>query len=99
MQARIEVNWDKVFEHEKFSAGLNIGGNPYFSLGVDIEAVFDELREDGTIKVINFGADEKMEQLIDIAYKKVVDMMFEPLKCLMWLMNQPRIKLQKDFKV
>lgn len=80
MSARVEVNWDKVFEHEEFSGGVNIGGNPYFSLGVDIKAAFDELREDGTIKVISFGSDDKMDAMIDMAYKKVLDMMFEPFK-------------------
>jgi hypothetical protein len=80
MNARVEVNWDKVFEHEEFKAGLNVGGNPYFSLGLEIKAAFDELREDGTIKVINFGADDEMEKMIDMAYKKVLDMMFEPFK-------------------
>lgn len=78
MQARIEVDWDKVYTHEAFSFGVDVGYPPYFSLGADIEAAFDELREDGTIKVINFGADDKMEQLIDAAYKKILDMMFEP---------------------
>lgn len=78
MNARVEVNWDKVYEHEEFSGGLDIGGNPYFSLGLDIKAAFDELREDGTIKVISFGSDEKMDAMIDMAYKKVLDMMFEP---------------------
>ena len=28
--------------------------------------------------MINFGADEEMEKLIDIAYKKLADMMFAP---------------------
>ena len=78
MQARIEVDWDKVYTHEAFSFGVDVGYPPYFSVGADIEAAFDELREDGTIKVINFGADEKMEELIDAAYKKILDMMFEP---------------------
>jgi hypothetical protein len=80
MQARVEVNWDKVFEHEQFDIGVDIGGNPYFALGVDIKLAFDELREDGTIKVISFGSDDKMDAMIDMAYKKVLDMMFEPFK-------------------
>jgi hypothetical protein len=58
------------------NATVNVPGS--VSLGADISAAFDELREDGTIKVINLGADEEMEKLIDIAYKKLVDMMFEP---------------------
>ena len=77
MNARIEVDWDKVYEHEQFSGGVGINTG-YVSLGVDIKAAFDELREQGVIKVINFGADDKMEALIDAAYKKVLDMMFSP---------------------
>jgi len=77
MQARIEVDWDKIYTHEEFSAGIQLNTG-YVGLGADISAAFDELREDGTIKVVNFGADEKMEQLIDIAYKKLADMMFAP---------------------
>ena len=78
MQARIEVNWDKVFTHEQFDIGVKVGFPPYVSVGADIKKAFDELREDGTIKVINFGADDKMEAMIDAAYKKILDMMFQP---------------------
>jgi hypothetical protein len=77
MQARIEVDWDKVFEHQQFSAGVSVG-SPAVRLGADIKAAFDELREQGVIKVVNFGADDKMEALIDAAYKKILDMMFSP---------------------
>jgi hypothetical protein len=78
MQARVEVDWDKVYKHEEFNAGVKVGFPPYVSVGADIKAAFDELREDGTIKVINFGADDKMEALLDAAYKKIIDMMFAP---------------------
>jgi hypothetical protein len=78
MQARIEVDWDKVFRHEEFDIGVKVGYPPYVSVGADIKQAFDELRENGTIKVINFGADDKMEAMIDAAYKKILDMMFEP---------------------
>jgi hypothetical protein len=78
MNARIEVDWDKVYTHEAFGFGADVGFPPYFKLGADIKAAFDELRENGTIKIINFGADDKMESLIDAAYKKILDMMFEP---------------------
>ncbi|MCB0606546.1 MAG: hypothetical protein H6562_12400 [Lewinellaceae bacterium] len=77
MQAKIEVDWDKVYSHEGFSAGIGINTG-YVGLGVDIKAAFDELREQGAIKVTNFGADDKMEALLETAYKKIVDMMFEP---------------------
>jgi hypothetical protein len=57
---------------------VKVGFPPYVSVGADIKAAFDELREDGTIKVTNFGADDKMEALLDAAYKKIIDMMFAP---------------------
>lgn len=78
MQARVEVDWDKVYKHEEFDVGVKVGYPPYVSVGADIKAAFDELREDGTIKVINFGADDKMEAMLDAAYKKILDMMFLP---------------------
>jgi hypothetical protein len=78
MHARVEVDWDKVYKHEEFNVGVKVGFPPYVSVGADIKAAFDELREDGTIKVINFGADDKMEAMLDAAYKKILDMMFAP---------------------
>lgn len=78
MQARIEVDWDKVYTHEAFDFGVDVGYPPYVSVGADIKAAFDDLRENGTIKVINFGADDEMEAMIDAAYKKILEMMFLP---------------------
>ena len=78
MQAQVEVNWDKVYEHEGFDIGVGINAVGIVRLGADIKFAFDKLREDGTIKVTNFGADDKMEAIIDAAYKKILDMMFSP---------------------
>ncbi|HEX5112256.1 MAG TPA: hypothetical protein VFV79_05385, partial [Saprospiraceae bacterium] len=78
MQAEIEVNWDKVYEHEGFDIGVGINAMGIVRLGADIKLAFDQLREDGTIKVTNFGADDKMEAIIEAAYKKILDMMFSP---------------------
>lgn len=77
IQAKIEVDWDKMYSHEgwKLGVGVNTG---YVGLGVDIKSSFDKLREEGVIKVTNFGADDKMEAAIDAAYKKILDMMFAP---------------------
>jgi hypothetical protein len=68
LQARIEVDWDKVYSHTEWSAGVSVNTG-WVGIGADIKATFDKLREEGVIKVINMGADEKMEQLIDVAYK------------------------------
>ncbi|MEM1119284.1 MAG: hypothetical protein AAGJ18_02480 [Bacteroidota bacterium] len=84
MQAKIEVDWDKVYTHQEFSGGIGVNTG-YVGLGVDIKATFDELRETGAIKVTNFGADEQMEAIIAVAYKKIVEMMFAPF-------SMPKIK-------
>ena len=78
MNAKIIVNWDKVFSHNKFDIGVKVNVPGTVCIGADVSTAFDELREDGTIQVINFGADEQMEKLIDVAYKKLADMMFAP---------------------
>ncbi len=78
IQAKIEVNWDKMYAHEGWDLGIGANAPGYVGLGVDIKSSFDKLREQGAIKVTNFGADDKMEAAIDAAYKKILDMMFAP---------------------
>jgi hypothetical protein len=77
IQAKIEVDWDKMYSHEGWNLGVGVNTG-YVGLGVDIKSSFDKLREEGVIKVTNFGADDKMEAAIDAAYKKILDMMFAP---------------------
>lgn len=78
MKARIEVDWDKVYEHKAF----NIAAGASFkaiSIGAEIKSAFEELREAGSIKVISFGADDNMEAIIESAYTKILGMMFQPM--------------------
>ena len=42
MQARVEVDWDKVYKHEEFDIGVKVGFPPYVSAGADIKIAFDE---------------------------------------------------------
>src|SRR5690606_10034321 len=44
----------------------------------EVNMAFDDLVRSGAIKVINKGADEQMEKLIEDAYNKLTRMMFEP---------------------
>jgi hypothetical protein len=78
IQAKIEVDWDKMYEHEGWGLGVELTAAKMVSVGADIKASFDKLREEGVIKVTNIGADGKMEEAIDAAYKKILDMMFAP---------------------
>jgi hypothetical protein len=78
MKAHIEVDWDKVYDHKAFNIGVGVGVPAKISIGTEIKAAFEELRETGAIKVTSFGADEKMETLIESAYTKILGMMFQP---------------------
>lgn len=72
-KAIIEANFDMMYEHKAFQAAV---ATPI--LQAEINMAFDELVQSGAIKVINKGADEQMEKLIEDAYNKLTRMMFEP---------------------
>lgn len=72
MQAEIEADFERVYSHDNFSAGV---ATPY--LQAEIEAAFEDLRRTGAIKVTQVGADEQMEALISTAYDRLTQLMFE----------------------
>ncbi|NBA84879.1 hypothetical protein GVN16_03865 [Emticicia sp. CRIBPO] len=87
VKAKITADFDKIYEHHDFKAGLDVAvggsggsGQPAspFQMKAGVDLAFDQLRESGAIKIEGAEASEKMEQLIDIAYRKLADMMFEP---------------------
>lgn len=73
-RAVIEANFDQIYEHTGFSAGV---ASTY--LAAEIKASFDDLTRQGAIKVTQVGGDERMETLITTAYNKISDLMFSPL--------------------
>ena len=73
-QATIEANFDRIYEHQAFNVGL---ATPF--LAADISGSFEDLRDEGAIKITNVGSDEQMDQLIAIAYNKLTELMFEPI--------------------
>jgi hypothetical protein len=70
--ATLEANFDRIYSHNVFSAGI---ATPY--LQADIEAAFDDLRRRGDIRLTEVGPDENMSQLIQTAYAKLIEIMFE----------------------
>ncbi len=78
ISAKIEVDWDKMYSHEGWKLGAQVSAVGIATAGADIKSSFDQLREEGAIKVTSLGADDKMEAAIDAAYKKILDMMFAP---------------------
>jgi hypothetical protein len=73
-RAEIVANFDQIYSHQSFGVGL---ATKY--LAAEIKGSFDELRREGAIKVNQVGGDEDMEKLINMAYKKLTEMMFQPI--------------------
>lgn len=73
-RALIEADFDQVYEHEAFGAGV---ASTY--LAGEIKASFDDLQRTGAIKLTQVGEDEDLDALITTAYNKIAEMMFQPL--------------------
>lgn len=73
-RARIEADWESIYEHQAFGAGL---ASSY--LNAEISTAFDDLRRSGAIRLTQIGEDAAMDQLVTAAYTKLRDAMFEPL--------------------
>ncbi|MGC9352740.1 MAG: hypothetical protein ACP5D9_02815 [Mariniphaga sp.] len=77
-KAVIEADFEKIYNHHGFQFGAS-GNYDNIVFGGEIDLAFDELRNDGAIKITNMGADDDMEKLIETAYNKLTTMMFEPI--------------------
>ncbi|MEO8199728.1 MAG: hypothetical protein ABI679_04320 [Gemmatimonadota bacterium] len=73
-RARVEANWDRVYESQAFGVGL---ASTYLS--AEIRGAFDDLRRTGAIKITQIGEDAQMDQLVTTAYTKLQEVMFEPV--------------------
>lgn len=73
-RASIEANFDQIYEHQTFNAGL---ASQY--LAAEVRLAFEDLTRSGAIKVTQVGADQQMESLLNTAYTKITEMMFSPL--------------------
>ena len=71
-EARLTAWWDRVARNES----LNIGARTDF-LGVDVQNIMKELREQGAIELEVKGEDDKMDRLWEMAYGKIAEQMFE----------------------
>jgi len=76
VNARVECDFDKIYEHKDFSGGVKVGAY----VDASIEAAFDQLRDSGAIKITGVEASEKMQAIIETTYKKLIDIMFEPIQ-------------------
>lgn len=72
-RALIEANFDQIYEHKAFAAGL---ASPY--LAAEIKGAFDDLQTNKAIKLTQVGDDANLQTLITTAYNKIIEMMFSP---------------------
>jgi hypothetical protein len=73
VEFKIEIDWDKVYKHKNFNAGIS---TPI--AGAEIGIMNQELRESGAIKVLNIGEDANMQKMQDVLLNKMIDMCFVP---------------------
>ena len=74
-RALIEANFDQIYEHQGFSAGI---ASTY--LAAEIKGSFDDLQRSGAIKLTQVGSDEKLDELVTTAYNRLTEMMFQPIQ-------------------
>lgn len=72
-RAIIEADFEQIYEHKNFQAGI---AAPV--LAAEIKAAFDDMVKKGAIKVTQIGSDEKLEKIMETAYNKILNMMFQP---------------------
>ncbi len=77
-KAVIEADFNKIYQHQAFQLGAS-GKYNNIIFGGEIDLAFDELRNNGAIKITNMGADSTMDRLIQTAYNKLTTMMFDPI--------------------
>jgi hypothetical protein len=71
-EAKLKVNWDKVYEHKEFHAK----GGTFFA-SYRISKIYDDLKETGAIELEVIGEDTSMDALLNTAYSTLAKMMFE----------------------
>ncbi|MEM1119283.1 MAG: hypothetical protein AAGJ18_02475, partial [Bacteroidota bacterium] len=72
----IEADFDRIYKHKAFDAGVaaNLGKA---LMSAEISTAFDELTDQGAIKVTQIGTDEDLEKLRETAYTQLISLMFD----------------------
>jgi hypothetical protein len=72
MRAVLEADFERIYSHEKFNVAV---ATPF--VASEINQTFDELRNSGAIKLDIIGNNDKLREMIDFAYRKISEMMFQ----------------------
>jgi hypothetical protein len=72
--ATVDVDWARVQKSEKVAAGIKI-----YYIGADVKVAVEDLVRTEAIKVTSRGESSTMEGLLNAAYSKIVDLLFQPV--------------------
>jgi len=73
-EAKLDGDWSLIAKNKTFAMGLKSTW-----VGLDIQNTMKELRRESAIKLTMKGSDEATERLVNMAYGKVVEYIFEKL--------------------
>ncbi len=79
VEFKIEIEWDKVYKHKIFNAGVagNVAG--IVSAAAEIGIAVQEMKESGAIKVTNIGEDVNVQRMEEVLFNKIIEACFVPL--------------------
>jgi len=72
-EATIEADWSRISKHKRLKAGMK-----YSWFGADVDMLFQELRQNGAIKITTKGENASMDKIIESAHAKLLQVMFDP---------------------
>lgn len=72
-EATLEADWSRISKHHR----LQVGGR-YAWFGVDVDMLFQELRQTGAVKITTKGEQENLDKIIQSAHNKLLSVMFDP---------------------
>jgi hypothetical protein len=71
-EADLIVDWDRIWSHHELEARVKVS-----FVGLEVDMLLDEMVTSGAIRVEVKGESSSMEPLLDAAYAKVTDMLFD----------------------
>ncbi len=71
-RALLTADFETIYNHDQFDVGV---ATPFVQ--GEITGVFEDLRRQNAIRLEQVGDDENLQALVDVAYKKLIEVMFE----------------------
>ena len=72
-EATLEADWSRIVKHDQVKAGVK-----YAWFGADIDLLFQELRQDGAIKITTKGKNVNMDKILESAHARLLKVIFDP---------------------